>query len=84
MTYRPSPHSEFEHLFVVLRIHTPCRDTGAASHLDLDSVANLVAVTRVFEKVEDADAEVERLNELNGNDETRYLWSVGRFLPKGS
>src|SRR5712691_8199190 len=59
------------HVFVVLRIDG-FHATGISSE-------EAVTVTKVFWTLDEAEAEVQRLNQLNGPKGSLYFWRVGRL-----
>jgi hypothetical protein len=67
---------------------TPVRKVPVYAILRLESdVANpelAVAIKEVVPTLEEADAEVERLNRLNAEKNCRYIWRATRYLPEGT
>ena len=74
MTQYPNPHSRHRHIFVVIRLHKSDLESGAALLGEED-----VTLTKAFLKESAARAEVERLNELNG-DYWSYFFTVARLV----
>lgn len=46
-------------------------------------VADSITVKEILPTLEQAVAEVERLNKLNADKGCRYLWQTTRYLPQG-
>jgi len=57
----------------------------AIVRLDLDVVAPdlAVAIKEVVPTLQDAEAEVQRLNLLNSDKHCRYFWRATRYFPDG-
>ncbi len=76
---RNQPNPRFEHVYVVGRVWRRSRQgDGPTSLEDLD-----LTLTKAFFSEEAADAEVARLNELNGDD-WLYFARLARLVPKSS
>jgi hypothetical protein len=65
---------EKEHVLVVVRIDK--------FHDPSTPVENTISVTKVFWTVEEAEAEVKRMNDLNGSKGCLYFWRTGRLQPR--
>jgi hypothetical protein len=66
-----SPHSKFQHLFVIVRIHFP---------FDPEYPTNSVAVVKAYSSKETAELEASRLNQLNSDKGVRYDVYITRFI----
>ena len=69
-----SPNRRYAHVFAIVRV-----DSGAASGAHPEEA---ITVTRVVWGRETAEAEVERLNELNCGKGSVYFWQITRLEPK--
>ncbi len=68
------PHSRFQHVYAIVRFHTEMR-------VNVEYWENSVAVVKVMESREQANAEEERLNKLNSHKGYRYsIWTT-RLIP---
>lgn len=67
-------HSRYSHVFVVVRLPKAAGGTGKAAVSEDD-----VMLTKAFPRQEDAEHEVARLNELNG-DFWHYFPCVARLV----
>jgi hypothetical protein len=65
-------HSEFRHLYAVLRIDFP---------VNADNPENSIAVVKVFSSKFSAEQEVSRLNKLNAGEGCRYILNITRLVP---
>ncbi|MGH8991091.1 MAG: hypothetical protein ACRDZ7_06135 [Acidimicrobiia bacterium] len=67
-------HSKYQHVFAIVRVDQ--------FTLDVD-VEQGITVTKVVTSVEEAAAEVERLNALRekAGGRSRYFWQVTRLVP---
>ena len=48
-----------------------------------DSIKDSISVTAILPTMEEADAEVARLSELNKDKGANYYWLATRYFPKG-
>lgn len=60
------------HVYAVIRVDVGMQDIETA-----------VTVKEVVPTMEEATAEVERLNKLNADKGCRYFWQTTRYLPQG-
>ena len=51
--------------------------------LTKESLSLHVNVKAILPTEEEAESEVERLNDLNGDEETMYFWAATRYYPNG-
>ena len=65
------PNAKFEHVFAVVRI-----DTDLLSGQSLD---NAFTIVKALRKREDADREVERLNDVNADKSCNYFVQLCRL-----
>jgi hypothetical protein len=65
-----SPHSKFQHLYVIVRLHFP---------VDVEYPTNSVAV-KTYSSKEAAERESTRLNQLNEDKGVRYDVYITRFI----
>ena len=70
------PNARYEHAFAIVRLDPyPNVDTEVES-------GTAITVTKVVREQEIAEAEVERLNGLNGPKGASYLWTITRLEPR--
>jgi hypothetical protein len=73
MSVTDRPHSQYEHVYVIVRVDLPVVDDA--------SPENSIAVVKVLSSKEAADREVARLNEVNGGKGCKYVNFVSRLIP---
>jgi hypothetical protein len=66
------PHSQFRHVYPVVRIDLP---------LDQETPESSIAVVKVFTSQEAAQLESTRLNELNKDKACKYISCISRLMP---
>lgn len=68
--------TEKAQLYAVIRV-----DFRGRALSSLDDVRSAVSVKEVLPTLDEAQAEVERLNRLNGGEDTQYFWQMTRLYP---
>ena len=69
------PHSRFRHVYPILRIDVP---------FDQSHPSNTVSVVKVLMSQADAEGEVSRLNQLNGDKGCVYLYCTSRLVEESA
>lgn len=63
------------------QLYAVIRADNLAGPVTLENIGLKVTVTRIVSTEEEAEAQVARLNALQGDDMTRYFWQATRFVP---
>ena len=65
-------NSKYEHVFAVIRVED-------YPDVEQDEIEDVFTITKILRRQDDAEREVERLNNLNRDQSTKYFWQITRL-----
>ena len=69
-------------VYAIIRLDVRLHDLSAfEGHSNMPETATTVTIKKIVASIDVAEREVERLNELNGDEGCRYYWQHTRLYP---